>query len=509
MSSSSPNNDYYPSETSPLSPLLTNANEEVEIAIHYPFTEVKVYKRRWIILSAFSLLGFIQGAIWNTWGPISSSAKIVFPQWTDATIALLSNWGNICYVIFLLPVVWVMDTKGLRKSTLLAALLVFIGAGIRCFTMYPGVETWLIHAGHFINGIAGIVVFAGPPQVSAAWFPPNQRTTATGLIYVVGTLGIAAGSLFPPLIVEEITPAQASKHNLEGQILKLMYLQFLFAALMFVWILIYFPAKPDYPPSITASVDRVSFTRGLQMSFRNKNVWLVGLAFGMSTAVCSCWVTVVHINLEVLGISQTEAGWIGCYILIGSCTGSFISSRLCDQSYQPIYAQSRLRLRHNYVKKCSTQLRQIFEILLEMLIDCIGGRMKFFLFVGLVGSTIFFIWFAGICLKVFPATKLALYTSVVAGGAFNGGLQPIFMELGAEVAYPIGEAVVGGFLTGVFNVIGTIFLLLFFIPNIGYIWMNWCLIGSTVIAIPVLFFVREHYARSAVDSQNVPDRLCN
>lgn len=149
-------------------PLLINSDAEVEVAIHYPYTEVKIYKRRWIILSAFAMLGFIQGAIWNTWGPISSTSKIVFPHWNDATIALLSNWGNICYVIFLFPVIWIMDTKGkkvcfhwntfffalirflmsctlgIRNSTLLAAILIFIGAGIRCFTMNSYAETWFV-----------------------------------------------------------------------------------------------------------------------------------------------------------------------------------------------------------------------------------------------------------------------------------------------------------------------------------------------------------------------------
>ena len=38
----------------------------------------------------------------------------------------------------------------------------------------------ICHACAILNGIAGIVVFSAPSAVSSAWFPPNERTTATG-----------------------------------------------------------------------------------------------------------------------------------------------------------------------------------------------------------------------------------------------------------------------------------------------------------------------------------------
>ena len=42
-----------------------------------------------------------------------------------------------------------------------------------------------------------------------------------------------------------------------------------------------------------------------------------------------------------------------------------------------------------------------------------------------------------------------------------------------ELAYPVSEGLVGGFLCCFNNFIGTIFLGLFFIPDLGTIWMNY------------------------------------
>lgn len=51
--------------------------------------------------------------VWNTFGPISQSLLVVFcPEWDEATLALLGNWGNIMYLIPVVPVMWYFNTKG-------------------------------------------------------------------------------------------------------------------------------------------------------------------------------------------------------------------------------------------------------------------------------------------------------------------------------------------------------------------------------------------------------------
>nr|XP_028599116.1 solute carrier family 49 member 4 [Podarcis muralis] len=90
----------------------------------------RVYGRRWLVLLLFSLLGFAQGLVWNTWGPIQNSARQAFP-FSKLDIALLVFWGPIGFVpcFFFM---WLMDKKGLRVTMLLTSSLMVVGAGLRC-----------------------------------------------------------------------------------------------------------------------------------------------------------------------------------------------------------------------------------------------------------------------------------------------------------------------------------------------------------------------------------------
>ncbi|KAL0600308.1 Solute carrier family 49 member 4 [Plecturocebus cupreus] len=75
----------------------------------------RVYGRRWLVLLLFSLLAFVQGLVWNTWGPIQNSARQAygFSSWD---IALLVLWGPIgflpCFAFM-----WLLDK---RESHLVA-----------------------------------------------------------------------------------------------------------------------------------------------------------------------------------------------------------------------------------------------------------------------------------------------------------------------------------------------------------------------------------------------------
>ena len=57
--------------------------------------------------------------------------------------------------------------------------------------------------GQFFNGLAGPVTQAGPPVLSSLWFPPNERTTATALASLTGSMGIAVSYVIGAVIFKE------------------------------------------------------------------------------------------------------------------------------------------------------------------------------------------------------------------------------------------------------------------------------------------------------------------
>ena len=73
--------------------------------------ETAVYHRRWYVLSVFCLLAITQGFMWNTWGPVSDSATLVF-GWTNAEIGLFAILGNASYSLTVFGAAYIMDTLG-------------------------------------------------------------------------------------------------------------------------------------------------------------------------------------------------------------------------------------------------------------------------------------------------------------------------------------------------------------------------------------------------------------
>lgn len=132
------------------------------------------YRIRWYILFVFCNLTLAVGSIWNMWGPIADSAEMAF-NWSDSTIAMLSNYGPIVFVSTSMFFSWIMDNKGLRWAVILSSLFCVIGSLLRCITTEEPHVTWLNHVGQVFISLALPVVFAAPPLLSITWFPVEER----------------------------------------------------------------------------------------------------------------------------------------------------------------------------------------------------------------------------------------------------------------------------------------------------------------------------------------------
>ena len=105
--------------------------------------------------------------------------------WSDSLIALLGNYGPLMAILFFLPLVYLMSSLSLRWSVVLSGLLMASSTLLRL--PVPGhrlpdhVFTVLCHVSAVLNGIAGVVLCSAPAAVSAAWFPPDERVTATSI----------------------------------------------------------------------------------------------------------------------------------------------------------------------------------------------------------------------------------------------------------------------------------------------------------------------------------------
>ena len=238
---------------------------------------------------------------------------------------------------------------GLRSAVVLATVFEFVGAGLRCFPNL-GIEaqTWMIHLGQFITGIGGPVAMAAPPLVSAAWFPPEQRTTATAISSLACYSGTALSFVIGPLLVPDVGKllinngsqtehtidykkirsnlTDAQYYHLQGSIMNLMYVEIGVVTFILLCVLIYFPKKPKHPPSVTAATGRLDFNVGLKKLVKSGQFWLLVLIYGVGTGIYGGWCSVLDLNLSEFGVSQSMAGWLGFWaVLAGSISGISLS----------------------------------------------------------------------------------------------------------------------------------------------------------------------------------------
>lgn len=202
----------------------------------------------------------------------------------------------------------------------------------------------MIHLGQFITGIGGPVAMAAPPLVSAAWFPPEQRTTATAVSSLACYCGTALSFVIGPALVPDVLNmiqngthhhdyqkirnnlTDAEYNHLKNSIMDLMYIEIGVVAFTFICVLVYFPKKPRHPPSITAATGRLEFNIGLKKVIKSKQFWLLVFIYGVGTGIYGGWCSVLDLNLSRFGVSQNTAGWLGFWaVLAGSISGISLS----------------------------------------------------------------------------------------------------------------------------------------------------------------------------------------
>lgn len=447
----------------------------------------KIYKRRWYILAVFSVVAALNNLIWNTWGPIQGTSQVVF-GWDSTTITLLADWGPISFVVTVVPMCWLMDMKGLRVAVLAAVFCEFIGAGLRCIPLndeHVTLQTWLIHCGQFITGIGGPIAMAAAPMVSAAWFPPDQRTTATAISSLACYSGTALSFILGPLMVPDVGDMKAAKNlttnsgidylalrklfnqseidHLRDEIMNLMYTELGITTITMFFVIIHFPEKPKLPPSVTAAMGRLEFKIGAKNLLKNGQFWLLVFIYGMGTGVYGGWCSILDLNLSQFHIDQKTAGWLGFgAVVAGSVSG----------------------------------------ISLSIFADHFTRYMKLIVIALLTGATVSLMIFTLICAGVLPYSKVVLFVTSILGGLFVNGTIPLFFELAVESTYPVAEGITSGFLTFSNNFLQVVFYIFPMLPKFGLRWINWCTFVTTALCIPLLALWRQKRYRSDVDAKD-------
>eukprot|EP01119_Soliformovum_irregulare_P011933 TRINITY_DN3057_c0_g2_i1.p1 TRINITY_DN3057_c0_g2~~TRINITY_DN3057_c0_g2_i1.p1 ORF type:complete len:486 (+),score=149.16 TRINITY_DN3057_c0_g2_i1:29-1486(+) len=411
--------------------------------------EVKTTKKRWLQLAFFSLMTFLNGMTWITFSPISDQVQSRYSV-SITSVNMLSLIFLILYIVFFLPSSWCLDRKGLRFGLIIGSSLTIIGAAIRPFGQWG---FGLVFFGQAICGIGQPFLLSAAPKLAQNWFPDHQRALATTIASVANPLGTGLGFLLPPLLVSS-----------PSDIPLMLLIEGVIVAVILIPCTILLKDKPEHPPSYTASIgspmmssDLITNTKKL---FTDINFILLFCEFGLGLGTFNAIATVINQLVQPYGYSNDDAGNLGALFIVFGLIGCGIASVIVDKFKN-------------------------FKLILVIA------------YVLAVASTLLFVFI----LKPDNFALLAFSTSVM--GFSMTPTLPLSLELGCEIAHPIGEATVSNYLLAMGQLVGigvTLGFGAFVEANniIGSIWMVFALYLTAGLCI--LFF-RGQLKRSNQDKE--------
>ena len=231
-------------------------------------------------------------------------------------------------------------------AVLVSVSLQFIAMICQLIPVKHSVRTVLITFGEFLISLAvPAVQNIGVLVLSATWFPPSERMTATAIATIVSYLGSSFSYVAGPNIVPDVengnftykkghkididllrnhtTPERLA--FLESRINEYLYVETGMLGFLFLCVIGYFPAKPPTPPSLSSASSRLEFGSGFKTLLKNRLFLLLLSVFSISCGVNWAWSSVQDVIFSGVGINQKTAGWLGFWANIASLFGIIAS----------------------------------------------------------------------------------------------------------------------------------------------------------------------------------------
>ena len=214
-------------------------------------------------------------------------------------------------------------------------LIAFLSVLGKCLQAIPvrdnKVRSILINAGQFIIMAGGPVAIGAPPLVSATWFPPSERTTATAIGTLAGYFGIAMAFAVGPAMVHNSTvhnlSASETIENLNHRITQYTFFEVGLCAAVLLCVLLYFPARPPLPPCLSSSTQNTQSTRAsFRQVMRDGQFWLLITLAGLVFGVYFGWLSMLDVSLK-FKVDPTTAGWLGCGAALAGVVSGILLAR--------------------------------------------------------------------------------------------------------------------------------------------------------------------------------------
>ncbi|KAH7832162.1 putative transporter, major facilitator subfamily protein [Monocercomonoides exilis] len=457
--------------------------------------KIEVYRIRWYILFLFSLNACLQSVEMVIYSTVPES---IFSYYSAANFSaghlnLFLAIGSASFIVFVFVMMWV---EALTNNFRLMCIISGVTLVASClFRMLP---TWFssllpysfcfIVVGAILNNIGAVFSYSLPSRLSETWFPPNERTLATGIGTQLSPLGCALSFLIGPLIVRKGSDFPI-----------FLYICLILQSICTLLMFIYLPAEPLNPPSHSelrrreqATLSKVNqkITVGAKLKnslkplvammkcFKNPTFIFLCISAGIQSGTAQAWSCNIPLLCIRMGFSESQGAILTSLHLIMTVVGAVGASIIAGRW---ILKKDKILMLIMFV--AGDVLSIIIMLMLPFgkettndngavqISSVISGM-------GVVGL--------GACLCVF--------------GVIVGAPLPLLFEVGAEVTYPLPASASGGvaslFIMGAYTIVPFLF------AACGEGWMTFIAVVMFVVSTVCLLPTRIVYLRSEVENEN-------
>ena len=138
--------------------------------------------------------------------------------------------------------------------------------------------------------------------------------------------------------------------------------------------------------------------------------------------------------------------------------------------------------------------------------DYVKPSLSFIFF----GAACFQTVYSLVCNQIIPLSEAILFATAFLHYMFFCANEPLLLDLAAEAAFPVAEAITTGLMFTAAYIVQLFFFVTFtFIldKNNNPLWMNWVLASAEVVCIPIIFIYNGSRKRLAVDLANKRDEI--
>jgi MFS family permease len=283
-----------------------------------PEKSYKVYSYRWVILGVFMLINLTLQILWICFAPITGPAAR-FYNVSELQIGFLAMSFMIVFVPLSLPVSWIIDTLGYRKSVNIGAIMIAVFGVLRGVFASNYTIVFISTMG---LAVAQPFLMNAISTVAAKWFPVRERATASGLVIVASFLGIAVGEIVSPILF------------LKYGIASMLLIYGIAAAVSTIIFIIFTREAPPEPPCPAGEETRALMLGGFKDMIKMKDIWILMFLFLVGMGVFNGISTWIESIVRPKGFGISQAGNLGGALLIGGIIGAALIPMLSDKLHK-------------------------------------------------------------------------------------------------------------------------------------------------------------------------------